>query len=160
MRLCSRSTLIAHALLPALAALAGCTSVVPEALRGQVDRGLTYPQLSQDPEAYRGRLVLMGGEVVRVEPGQRDLVLTLTERPLSPADESPLLGHESRGDLVVQVPGAARAAFREGDVLTVVGAVLGRQAAGGLPAVPRLESRSITVWSVARPQPHSGALRW
>ena len=153
MRWRCRAALIGCCLGPALWALAGCTSVVPEALRGQVDRDLTYTQLARDPESYRGRLVVVGGEVLRVGFAGRDLELTLAERPLSPVDESPMLGRASRGDLLVQVPGGARAAFREGSVLTVVGVVLGRETAADPDAVPRLEARHIQVWPVGRLQP-------
>lgn len=135
----------------------GCTSVVPDALRTQLDRAVTYPQVAQNPEALAGRIVLMGGEVLRAEPGGRGLQLTLAERPLSPVDESPMLGQESRGDLVVEVPGGMGASFRAGDVITVVGTVLGRAPGGGRPAVPHLESRSIYVWAVARPELPSAA---
>ncbi len=141
-------------------ALAGCTSVVPEALRAEVDRHLTYAQLAKDPESYRGRLVLVGGEVLRVQPTGRDMELTLTQRPLSPVDESPLLGIASGGDLVVQVPGAARAAFREGYVVTVVGVVLGRESAQDPESAPRLEARHVHVWPVGQLQPRTGGLQW
>jgi len=142
----------------ALWGLASCTSVVPEALRGEVDRGLTYAQLAQDPEGYRGHIVVVGGEVLRVRPAGRDLELTLTERPLSPVDQSPMLGRASGGDLVVQVPGAARAEFRVDFAVTVVGGVLGRESAEDPASAPRLEARHIQVWPVgavelpARPQ--------
>lgn len=139
---------------------AGCTSVVPEALRGAVDRRLTYAQLAQAPESYRGRLVLVGGEVMRVGPAGPDLELTLAERPLSPVDESPLLGLASRGDLVVQVPGGARAALREGDVLTVVGVVLGREAGNDAESVPRLEARHLQVWPAGSLQPYAAEPGW
>ncbi len=150
MRWRCHAALIGCCLGPALWVLAGCTSVVPEALRGQVDRGVTYAQLAQDPEAYRGRLVVVGGEVLRVGFAGRDLELTLAERPLSPVDDSPMLARASRGDLLVQVPDGARAALREGAVLTVVGVVLGRESAGDPRSVPRLEARHIQVWPVGR----------
>ena len=130
--------------------------MVPDTLRAQLDRAVAYPQVAENPEALTGRMVLMGGEVLRVEPGGRGLQLTLAERPLSPVDESPMVGQESRGDLVVEVPGGTGTNLRAGDVITVVGTVLGRAPGGGLPAVPYLESRSIYVWSMARPDLSSG----
>jgi outer membrane lipoprotein len=153
-----RAALIAWCLGAALLGVASCTSVVPEALRGEVDRGLTYAQLAQDPDGYRGRMVVVGGEVLRVQPTGRDLELRLTERPLSPLDQSPMLGRASGGDVVVQVPGAARAEFREGFAVTVVGVVLGRESAEDPASAPRLEARHIQVWPAgaaqvpARPQ--------
>lgn len=138
----------------------GCTSVVPETLRAEVDPRLTYVQLAQDPEAYRGRLVVMGGEVVQVESAGRDLELTLVERPLSPADESPMLGVPSRGGLLVRVPGAARASLREGQVVTVVGTVLGRESSGSLDPVPHLEARHLHLWPVGSLPRHATEPRW
>lgn len=139
---------------------AGCTSVVPEALRSQLDRSVTYAQLSHDPESYRGRLVLVGGEVTRADFAGRDLALTLADRPISPMDESPTLGAASRGDLVVRVPNGARAAIREGNVVTVVGIVLGREAAADPTSAPYLEARHIYVWPVAPLQPPAPEPRW
>lgn len=156
----SRAVLIGWWLGPLLWVLAGCTSVVPPALRGEVDRDLTYPQLAQDPDSHRGRLVLLGGEVLRVDFAGRDLELTLAERPLSAMDESPMLGLASRGDVVVQVPGGARAALREGNVVSVVGVVLGRETAGDPASAPRLEARHIYVWPVGQLQPYAAEPPW
>ncbi len=144
------TALVGSCLGPLLWGLAGCTSVVPESLRGQVDRSLTYDRLAHQPEAFRGRMVVMGGEVWRVRPMGRDLELTLTERPLSPADDSPMLGRTSGGSLVVLVPGAARAEIREGFVVTVVGVVQGRESAEDPQSPPLLEARDLHVWPVGR----------
>ena len=141
---------------PALWVLVGCTSVVPEALRAQVDRRLTYAQLAEDPESYRGHLVVLGGEVLRMQPTSRDLNLVLAERPLSPLDESPLLVRASGGDLVVRVPGGARAGFQEGSVVTVVGVVQGRESPEDPRSLPRLEARYIHVWPGGSLQLHAG----
>jgi outer membrane lipoprotein len=146
-RFLGRWLLMACAAAPAFSGLSGCTStVVPQALLGQVDRGITYPELAQNPEAFAGRLVLMGGVVLGVEPRGQDLVLTMAERPLSRTDEAPALYESSRGNMLLQVPGGAAAAYREGDLITFVGSVLGRAPEAGLPPVPRIESRYIYVW--------------
>jgi starvation-inducible outer membrane lipoprotein len=139
--------LMACAIAPAFLGVAGCTStVVPQALLGQVDRGITYPELAQNPEAFMGRLILMGGVVLGVEPRGQDLHLTVAERPLSTLNEAPVLYESSRGDLLLQVPGGGAAAYRQGNLITFVGSVLGRAPEAGLPPVPRIESRYIYVW--------------
>lgn len=160
MRWQNRAALVGWCLGPVLGALAGCSSVVPDALRAEVDPRLMYAQFAGDPDHYRGRLVLVGGEVLRVQPTGRDLELTLAERPLSPLDESPLLSRASQGDVVVLVPGAARAGFREGQVLTVVGAVMGRESPADPQSPPRLEARHIYVWAVGSPRPFAGEPLW
>jgi starvation-inducible outer membrane lipoprotein len=138
---------MACAMAHAAFALNGCTtSVVPQAMLGQVDRGITYPELAENPEAFAGRQVLMGGVVRGAEPRGMDLVLTVAERPLSRVNEAPALYDSSRGDLLLLVPGRAAAAYREGNLITFVGIVLGRAPEAGLPAVPRIESRYIYVW--------------
>ena len=126
---------------------AACTSVVPEALRGEVDRQLTYDQIARDPAAHRGRMIVTGGEVLRAEPRGADLELVLIERPLSALDESPILAVASRGELLVQLPAGARSGIQEGQVVTMVGSVLGAGTTGsGL--VPFLQARHIHVWPV------------
>src|SRR5581483_2425173 len=66
----------------ALLLLAGCppSTVVPATLEPQVDRHLTFAQVKESPESYRGRLIVLGGEVLsarRLKEGTRIEVLQL-----------------------------------------------------------------------------------
>lgn len=160
MRRLSRLLLIGCVAGAGLWAVAACTSVVPEALRGEVDRSVTFPQIVQDAGAYRGRTVLVGGEVVRVETTGADLELTLAERPLSPLDESPMLTLASRGECVVEVPGGARAGIRRGDVVTVVGVVQGRGSPADPQGAPRLQAKSLYLWPMAGIRAPTATLPW
>lgn len=160
MRRCHELVAVGCAAVAGLWGAVGCTSVVPDALRAQVDRSVTIAQIVRTPEEVRGRTVLLGGEVMRVEPVGPDLELTLAERPLSPLDESPMLTLASRGDVAVRVPGGARAVIREGHVVTVVAVILGREPGADPQGTPRLEAKHLYVWSVAAVQAPSGGLRW
>ena len=53
-----------------LAVTAGCasTSVIPESLEQQVDKSVTFSQVLESPDSYRGKVVLLGGEVLRALP--------------------------------------------------------------------------------------------
>lgn len=64
------------------ALLAGCASRtdLPSELEQQVDRSATFSQLKQSPDSYRGRLVMLGGEVLnakRLKDGTRIEILQL-----------------------------------------------------------------------------------
>lgn len=65
-----------------VALLSGCasTSFIPASLQTQVDHTLTFSQLKESPPSYKGRLVLLGGEVLtakRLKEGTRIEVLQL-----------------------------------------------------------------------------------
>lgn len=68
----------------------GCVSgpeVVPEALKGHIDSSVTFPKMLEEPLAYQGAVVLLGGEVLsatRLTEGTRLEVLQL---PLDASDE-------------------------------------------------------------------------
>jgi outer membrane lipoprotein len=64
------------------ASLAGCVSgsIVPAALQAQLDKTLTFPQLREAPDSYRGHLLVLGGEVLsakRLKDGTRIEVLEI-----------------------------------------------------------------------------------
>jgi outer membrane lipoprotein len=49
-------------LLPACA-----PEVIPKHLEGQVDRNISFLQVKASPESYKGRLIVLGGEVLSVK---------------------------------------------------------------------------------------------
>ena len=62
--------------------LAGCASgnFVPASLQAQIDKTLTFPQLRESPDSYRGHLLVLGGEVLsakRLKDGTRIEVLEI-----------------------------------------------------------------------------------
>jgi outer membrane lipoprotein len=75
----------------------GCASsdVVPDALEPQIDKSVTFDQVIASPDSYRGRTVVVGGEVLkarRLKDGTQIEVLQLPldrdQRPLSQRSES------------------------------------------------------------------------
>src|SRR5438093_9715126 len=75
--------------IPLLITALGCASrgVVPASLQNQVDRKLSFTDLKASPESYRGRTVVLGGEVLsakRLKSGTRIEVLQL---PLNGSQE-------------------------------------------------------------------------
>ena len=65
--------------------LVGCNRphVIPEGLESQIDRDLRYGEVKENPDMYRGKLMLAGGKVLsakRLKEGTRIEVLQI---PLS-----------------------------------------------------------------------------
>ncbi len=111
----------------------------------QADLGVTFAQLLQDPESYTGRVVLLGGELIRVTPGQDGNTLEILQRPLA-ADYRPLPYRPSWGRFLVFVPASVGQRFPEpGSLVTVVGEVRGKKERQGEP-LPSLEARQVAFW--------------
>jgi outer membrane lipoprotein len=146
--------------------LAGCAaSVLPASLQLQVDRTLTFAQLKDSPDSYRGRLVIVGGEVLsakRLKEGTRIEVLQI------PLEDSYAPGKDrttSEGRfLAMQKEFLDPATLPPGTRGTIVGEVTG---ATTLPldetdyTYPTLEIRHLKVWPMrdnqaSRPGSYSG----
>lgn len=125
--------------------LSSCASTFPKALMAQVDPTVSFPQLLQNPDAYRGRLILMGGELIRTVRGDGETELEILQRPLS-ADALPRLSQTSQGRFLVRVPASLQRELPTlGGLIAVVGEVRGSKDRGGEP-LPYLEARELKAW--------------
>ena len=131
--------------------LAGCAApVLPASLQLQVDRTLTFAQLKDSPDSYRGRLVIVGGEVLsakRLKEGTRIEVLQI------PLEDSHAPGKDRTASegrfLARQQEFLDPATLPPGTRVTIVGEVTG---ATTLPldetdyTYPTLEIKHLKVW--------------
>ena len=134
------------ALLPACAT----PSFIPASLQSQVDRSLTFSQLKDSPDSYRGRLIVLGGAVLtakRLKDGTRIEVLQL---PLDDSQRPESDRTVSEGRFVALQKGFLDpATLPEGTRVTLVGEVTGVMT---LPldeteyAYPTLEIKTLKVW--------------
>ena len=103
-------------------ALAGCVTVVPSDLAGQVNRQVSGGQLIAEPERYRGQLVVVGGEIIAVNSAPGTTELELLERPLE--FDEPVFTDRSGGRFLVRHAGFLDpVVYAVGRRLTVVGTV-------------------------------------
>jgi outer membrane lipoprotein len=134
------------------ALLAGCASgsVVPAALQAQLDKTLTFPQLREAPESFRGHLLVLGGEVLsakRLKDGTRIEVLEIPlDGSFRPDPDRTL----SKGRFIaVQKEFLDPATIPPGTRLTLVGEVTGA-VADKLDDMdytyPMVEIKSLKVW--------------
>jgi outer membrane lipoprotein len=144
--------------------LGGCSDrqeVIPERLEGQVNRDLRYIEVKENPDVYRGKLMLAGGKVLtakRLQDGTRIEVLQI---PLS-SDLVPEEGQEtSKGRFVAMDTGknvVDPAVLDDNKLITVVGEVVGATTIRVDEVemqVPQLTVKHITVWEQPR-YPYSG----
>ena len=128
--------------------------VIPERLEGRVDKDLRYSDIKNNPEAYRGKLMLAGGKVLSAKRTKNGTLIEVLQIPLS-GDLMPtgketeskgrFVAIDSAGDQV-----ADPAVFNdENKRVTIVGEVLGMttvQIDEVQQQVPQLAVKHITVW--------------
>jgi outer membrane lipoprotein len=117
------------ALLVGSSLIIGCSStpdVIPDALEPQVDRSVTYQELTASPESYRGRTVVLGGEVLKARRLREGTELEVLEVPLDKSHRPAGERINSRGRFIAldrNLPDPA--AFPPGMPVTIVGEVTG-----------------------------------
>jgi outer membrane lipoprotein len=152
-----------------LLALSACapTSVVPPDLAKQVDWTVTFAQVKEAPQTYRGRLILVAGVVLSAKLLKEGTRLEILQLPLdsSQAPVTDLRASEGRV-LATQKTFLDPATLPPGTRVTLVGEVTGSLT---LPldetefTYPTLDVRSLTVWPKAMiaptigPYPYFGA---
>jgi outer membrane lipoprotein len=111
-----------------VAVVMGCATrerVIPEPLEAQVDRTVTFDQLRESPDSYRGRLVALGGEVLKAKRLKDGTQLEVLQLPL--ADWQPSSPrNESQGRfLAIQKEFLDPATLGNDTRVTIVGEVIG-----------------------------------
>jgi outer membrane lipoprotein len=114
-------------LLPLTLLVAGCAHWIGEQSRALADRSITFSQLRENPDACRGKLVLLGGVVAStVQPGEGTL-LEVVEHRLD-SRELPDQVIPSRGRFLASSPGRLDPArFKPGALVSMMGEVVGKK---------------------------------
>ncbi len=131
-----------------LSLFSGCAPISRE-WRSQTDRTLSFQQVFQNPEAYEGKIVIWGGEIIETinQKGGTTLILLL-QRPLDWMEE-PKFQH-SEGRFIILVEGYVDPyVFKRGRRITAAGEILGRKVMrlGEMEyPYPLLRSKQIYLW--------------
>ncbi|MCS6290823.1 MAG: Slp family lipoprotein [Nitrospira sp.] len=111
-----------------LAVTAGCasTSVIPESLEPQVDKAVTFSQVLEAPDSYRGKVVMWGGEVLKAKGMKGGTQLEVLQLPLDD-EQGPVTDRmESKGRfLALQHEFLDPATMTDGTRVTIVGEITG-----------------------------------
>jgi outer membrane lipoprotein len=160
-------SLIAALVAPGAAASGCASTVVPESLQKQVDERLTFAQLKESPDSYRGHLVVLGGEVISAKRSKDGTQIEILQLPLS-YQEPEWDRTSSQGRFIaIQKEFLDPATIPAGTRVTVVGEVTGavtRPLDETEYVFPTLEVKSLKVWpdrmSYAQPRPYAGPYYW
>jgi outer membrane lipoprotein len=131
--------------------LASCgPQVVPKELEGKVDRNVSFLQLKEAPPTYKGRMVVLGGEVLSAKRGTDSTRIEILQIPLDSSYEPVQDRTTSQGRfLAVQEQFLDPATVPVGTLVTVIGEVTGTTT---MPidevqyTYPTLAIRHVHVW--------------
>jgi outer membrane lipoprotein len=140
-------------------AVYGCATVIPKESLKSADLNLTFQQLQRDPEQYRGKVVLLGGQILSSKVQSNETWVEVLQRPLS-SGQKPQNTDVSYGRFIVHFPDFRDpAVYAPGRQITILGEVQGREVLpldGTTYAYPLLAPREAYLWRP--PEPGSGPL--
>ena len=106
----------------------GCASsgIVPDSLEPQIDKSLTFDQIIASPDSYRGRMFVVGGEVLKARRLKDGTQIEVLQLPLD-GDQRPVSQRtESQGRLLALDPQSTDpATLPDGTPVTMVAEVTG-----------------------------------
>ncbi len=111
-----------------LSVMSGCSSapVVPEQFRSQIDSSISFRDLQGSPQSYRGRTVLLGGEILAAKRTQEGTEFEILQLPVTTDDSPAERRSESQGRFLALDHGVMDpASFPPGTRVTLVGEVKG-----------------------------------
>src|ERR1051325_299430 len=107
----------------------GCSSSpvkVPETLNSQIDQNLTFSEVLASPDSYKGRLMLLGGEILKAKRLKEGTQVELLQLPLNKDQEPTTDLTRSQGRmLVLHQTSLDPATLTPGMLVTFVGEVSG-----------------------------------
>ena len=99
---------------------------IPETLEPQIDQNLTFTEVLTSPESYRGRLILLGGEILKAKRLKEGTQVELLQLPLNEYREPTTDLTRSQGRvLVLHQEFLDPATLTPGMLVTFVGEVSG-----------------------------------
>lgn len=110
-----------------LTSLAGCGGPFSESTLEATRNQPSFGAIRQDPTAFKGRLVILGGKVAQTQNQKNATVLEIVQRPLG-SGERPQSTNESGGRFLAVTPKFLDPTiYKRGRLVTVVGRLSGVQ---------------------------------
>jgi len=109
---------------------AGCStpyqSTLPPALAEHIEHSLTFPQIKESPDSFKGKLVILGGQVLAAKRLKDSTRLTILQLPLMNEQEPTTELTQSQGRFIAeQQDFLDPATVPSGSRITLVGEVSG-----------------------------------
>ena len=113
---------------PVVFLVTGCAHQISENSRALADRTIAFAKLREDPDAYRGKFVVLGGVIAAVKDVQEGTQLEVVQYELD-SRETPDETSVSGGRfLAVTTDFLEMSTCKPGAVISLAGAVAGKQA--------------------------------
>jgi outer membrane lipoprotein len=125
--MCSRFLKVWLVILSLIAVACSSSRVgIPEALEHQIDKNVTFMEMLASPESYKGRLILLGGEILKAKRLKEGTQVELLQLPLNKVQEPTTDLTQSQGRvLVLHQEFLDPATLTPGMLVTFVGEVSG-----------------------------------
>ncbi|OGP77042.1 MAG: hypothetical protein A2V86_15880 [Deltaproteobacteria bacterium RBG_16_49_23] len=105
--------------------ISGCAPAISPELRAKVDSSLTFRQIHQNPDAYKTKLVLWGGEILNVIPQHGETFIEVLRKPLGWRGK-PKRAVAFQGKFLILVKEKSDLSlYKKGTRITVAGEILG-----------------------------------
>jgi outer membrane lipoprotein len=102
-------------------------SPLSRSVRQEAETGIAFEAVRHDPETYVGKKLVLGGYILQVVNMPKVTKITVLQTPLG-AQDRPQSREQSQGRFVAVYDGFLDpAVYEEGRMLTVAGAVLGKE---------------------------------
>jgi len=136
--------------------LPSCAPTISKQLRQQVEPGLTFARLAADPEAYKEKIIILGGVIAQTTPKPGQTELEIVQKKLDYFNE-PESTDASEGRFLVIADGFLDPLIYQKDRrITVAGEVLGAEVRP-LGEVeyhyPVIKAREMKLWPKFKPTP-------
>jgi len=133
----------------ALFCFVGCASVISQRALNEVDQTLIFEQLLENPEAHKGKIVLLGGTIIETQNFSDRTLIVVLQRPLG-FRKKPIAEDVSIGRFIIYALGFLDPAiYRHERKITVVGSVMGREMhpLGKIEySYPVIEKKELYLW--------------
>ncbi len=130
-------------------ACAGCAHVISKEVRSQVDESISFKQVFQSPDAYKGKVVLWGGVIINTTHQKDGTLIEVLQKTLD-TEGKPEDADRSEGRfLLFDKRFLDDALFSKGRRVTVAGEVIGKRV---MPvgeteyAYPFISNKEIHLW--------------
>ncbi len=144
--------------IPLILLVSGCAHVISKEVRENSDLSLTLSRVRENPDGFRGKSVVWGGEIIQVvnqEDGATEI--EVFQRPLGYWGE-PNLTTASEGKFLVLADGFLDPyIYQNGKKITIAGEITGEEMKklGEMEyQYPLLASKKIYIWSVYYDSPY------
>lgn len=126
-----------------------CSSILSEQVRSTADEETLFEEIFEDPHQHKGKIFLLGGEIVRLQYVGEKTEVEFAEIPLYRGGH-PALGFDAGEHFFVLFPERVdETLLRKGKVMTIAGRVIGTRQVRGFD-YPLFAYEEAYVWDKLR----------